>query len=516
MRTKTLFLTVAVLVAGMIPAVAQSNPGSTSGTDVEMPLSWPDGAIYVSSDHHNDKEFVRPDWWDPTPGTGITNIVNWDEPSGGSGFSGFHSGNPYYGPYAYQDTWAGGWWPEFGQGVQTSISDGSTNVIGAPDGTSVYGALSYGSLSFSSSRFIPWLGTNDNISLQYNDQRELTMLTGGDPTSSDDELYVISGSAETVDFLDFPVIDPYNPTFPIYNIIPPQQISIGSFGSLDTNGNLYVVLPTHKSPVVTPHISSSKYSYINIHGQGYKLTSTCVASVPTNYSRTTIGVGEEISCAMSPSIGAKWSVSGGGSVSPGNTIFSSSTIFTAPNHAASVTVTATFANGSQLSKKFTVIEPISYVRAQITGTNTASYFGTGNAGAGMTNAIWIGPTTVSFYKVSIMEVGEVSTNATGYFANTNTYPTDWLDHNHHGANHWTLLTVANVFSDHASSGTCSTPWSSGSFSWTIPADWSVGGGPTNSMTGWNQVHNIDSSGKVTVQKFGHTMTRTPNDVITTQ
>ena len=120
------------------------------------------------------------------PETGVTNIVNWDELSGGTGSSGAHSGNPYFSPYNYQDTWTGGRWPEFGQGVQTSIPDGSTNVTYAPDGTSIYGSISYGSLSFASSRFIPWLGTNDNISLQYNDQRELTMLTGGDPTFGDD------------------------------------------------------------------------------------------------------------------------------------------------------------------------------------------------------------------------------------------------------------------------------------------------------------------------------------------
>jgi len=37
--------------------------------------------------------------------------------------------------------------------------------------------------------------------------------------------------------------------------IPPEKISIGSFGNLDTNGNLYVVLPDNDPDVITPMIA---------------------------------------------------------------------------------------------------------------------------------------------------------------------------------------------------------------------------------------------------------------------
>jgi len=113
----------------------------------------------------------------------------------------------------------------------------------------------------------------------------------------------------------------------------------------------------------------------------------------------------------------------------------------------------------------------------------------------------------------------VATNAMGYFANTNTWPADNLNHSTHGANIWRALNENNSIAamDHASSGTCNPPWSSGSFTWPIPVGWRVGNSPvTNIMSGWSQNFLIDASGTVTVQKFGHSVTRTTNDVITTQ
>ena len=99
-----------------------------------------------------------------------------------------------------------------------------------------------------------------------------------------------------------------------------------------------------------------------------------------------------------------------------------------------------------------------------------------------------------------MEIGEVSTDAQGYFANANIWPVGNLNHSLHGANRWIGLSEANTFSDHASSGTCPPPWSSGSFSWNIPVSWQVGAGArTNSITGWNQLFSIDSNGDVTVK-----------------
>lgn len=191
-----------------------------------------------------------------------------------------------------------------------------------------------------------------------------------------------------------------------------------------------------------------------------------------------------------------------------------STVFTAPSNAAIVTVTAKVF-GKSISRNFTVVEPSGYVYAQLIGTNHDLV---GVALAGMTNIVFIGPTNVSFYRVWMEEVGAVSTNATGYFANTNTWPAGNLDHGKRGANIWFRLTSQNTWSDAASSGSCDQPWSAGNFTWPIPVAWQVGSAnspKTNYITGWNQNFTIDAGGTVIVQKFGNTVIRTPNDVITT-
>ncbi len=121
---------------------------------------------------------------------------------------------------------------------------------------------------------------------------------------------------------------------------------------------------------------------------------------------------------MVPSLTVGWSASGG-SVSLRS---GAQTTFTAPSNAANVTVTAHIGDAS-ISILFHVIEPSGYVSAIIASTENNGYYGAGNAGAGMyLYPVIIGPTNVSFENVWIMEIGEVATNATGYFANTNTWP----------------------------------------------------------------------------------------------
>jgi hypothetical protein len=60
------------------------------------------------------------------------------------------------------------------------------------------------------------------------------------------------------------------------------------------------------------------------------------------------------------------------------------------------------------------------------------------------------------------------------------------------------------------------PWSAGSFTWPIPAQWKIGSGPTNNIAGWNQTCTIDANGTLTVGKFGHSASRTTNNVYMTR
>jgi hypothetical protein len=120
---------------------------------------------------------------------------------------------------------------------------------------------------------------------------------------------------------------------------------------------------------------------------------------------------------------------------------------------------------------------------------------------------YIGPTNVSFYRVQVMEVGEDATAVSGYFTN-HTPPS----HIGSGADVWiTPIGQDNSWPasyDWARSTGWPSPWSDGGYTWIIAALWRVGNGPTNSMTGWNQVHTIYANGTMTVTKFGHTVSRT--------
>jgi hypothetical protein len=310
---------------------------------------------------------------------------------------------------------------------------------------------------------------------------------------------------------------------------PPEWVMVNGQAITDmhvtnVDGTLpgYVIVSGPAGAPLTVTLASTQY-YMNKDQtfpqsdiQIYHLVSQCVAPIPVNLARTNIGVGELVNLSFNPDLPSNstniiWSTTAG-SLSATNGV---TDLFTAPDNATNVTITATVGN-IPVNLYFQILAPTSYANVKI--ISAENDFGTGNAGAGMNIDVWIGPTNVSFYQVEIMEVGEIATNATGYFANTNTWPANRLDHSQHGANEWIPLGFDNsVGSDQAGSGPCSPPWSPGNFTWPIPADWKVGvDGSTNSMIGWSQNFTIDASGTVTVQKFGHTVTRTTNNVITIQ
>jgi len=469
------------------------NPGSSQATDVEKELEWPDAQSYI-----NLMQFVQDQlnlYADPSSSNCHYHTdCDWQELVGGNYKT--LGGCP---PEGY-DTgfWLGGRWPDLGWGTYT-YADGST-VSNSPPGSTV--PLSIEGIPSGSYSFTYKYG-GDTVIQKENTEFSYMLLTGGAPGSSGSELYGMTGWVYVLTYSDGLVR------------FPPEQAQIGSLGSLDTNGVLYVLLPVHSEIPVTLQVKASGSHYVVLQQTGYKLVSQCVANTPADDTRTTIGVGEKVICSMVPPLNVNWSASSGSI----GTEFVSSILYTAPSNAADVTVTATI-QGQSISIPFHVIEPSGYVSAIIASTENNGYYGAGNAGAGMyLYPVIIGPTNVSFGRVWVMEIGKVATNAMGYFANTNTWPADNLNHSTHGANIWRALNENNSIAamDHASSGTCNPPWSSGSFTWPIPVGWRVGNSPvTNIMSGWSQNFLIDASGTVTVQKFGHSVTRTTNDVITTQ
>lgn len=466
---KTKIFMVVFFAMGIIVAMAQSNPSSTNGVDAEMELSWPSATVYVSSINDNDSGILSDGPWSAS--------ANWNQTSGGF----FSIGSDY----SYEP----GIWPETLFGLS---ADG-----GVASDYGIYGVgwgISIGSESGAS--------PVENATWNYNDQAELNMLTGGAPGATGDELYELQG-----------VILSFSFDTGDYTNIPPQQIQIGNLGNLSANRTLWALLPTRLNVVVTPSGNPYYVPGVTVSGP-FQLVSQCVATNPPNQARTTIGVGEKVNMSFNPPLptNATWSVSAG-SVSLTN---GPSTLFTAPSNAVtSVTVSAQVGQAKPYTMNFNVYAPTGIDHAVIIATNNiqgAPNFTSGESGAEMVLNAYFAPTNVSFYRVSVMEVGENATNLTGYFSQ---FTPSQLYHS--SANHWTPLNQANNYSD-LDSGTFSPPWSpGGSFTWNIPANWQVtGSGQTNSMAnGWNQVFSIDSSGTVTIQKWGRSVTRTTNNVITT-
>lgn len=203
----------------------------------------------------------------------------------------------------------------------------------------------------------------------------------------------------------------------------------------------------------------------------------------------------------------QWSTSGG-TLSPIPSTGPSVTLI-APSSGGSATVTATV-RGASASVSFGVLEP-SGVQATVRAVDSDANI---EAFAGMYLDVVVQPTTVSFGQVQMMEIGEDATGISGYFVNNppGGHTTGA------GANQWHPIGCDNLIGDnmdHCYSAVFAPPWSpGGSFTWPIPAVWRVGNGATNSLPWSDQVFTLGSDGTVTVQKFGHSVTRTEYNGIT--
>jgi hypothetical protein len=348
-----------------------------------------------------------------------------------------------------------------------------------------------------------------------NAQATMEFQPGGKAIPGQQNLYVINSSATQYFCTKWPIPLWASP-MPVPSApVPEQSIEIGALGNLDTNGNLYFVLPAGAGPTdVTPRVpgmpcftfaANQLAQYTLVH----QTESTAVGN--TNNARTTIGVGELVDLSGMPA-NTIWSIQGGGSLSATN---GGGTTFTAPSNTGPSTVTVFAQVGAaQLSVPFTVLSPTGYASAQIVSTMS---FAVGQAAAEMHLNVTMGPTNVSFYRVQFEDVGEDATNVTGYFTN---YSATNLFHN--PGNQFLYLKSDNTwpYGDECAvtlpAPPLGPPWSAGGCTWQIPALWKVGdNGPTNSISGWNQVFSMDANATITIQKFGHSVTRTTNNVITT-
>jgi hypothetical protein len=134
-------------------------------------------------------------------------------------------------------------------------------------------------------------------------------------------------------------------------------------------------------------------------------------------------------------------------------------------------------------------------------------FPKGTQGVGMRTHMTIGPTSVCFGNVGLLEVGERPSSITGYFTEHGNAPpthqpnTKWVGFDDHNGD----------VRDHAWLSDRRKPWSPGSFQWVIPNKYRVNrkGDGTVFITTHQVFHITDHKGTTTITKGGASVTRTP-------
>jgi len=243
-----------------------------------------------------------------------------------------------------------------------------------------------------------------------------------------------------------------------------------------------------------------------------------------NYRRKKLGVGEVVTLGLSPAGETgewEWTHPREGLQKlEGNTtefvaLYSAGTSIVDFQHIPS---------GQSVSIPYTIVEP-----SMPTTVRTAKIdIPSGTAGAGMIIDIYFPPHDVSFENVETSEGMTKAKNVTGYFADKNIFSEAELTHWPSGVigelTHWTSVQEyqkqnKDKGSDIAAALSLDPPWrtgwlwgalgySGGSMTWSIPAYWRVKEDDIANPLDWtDQIFNLTGWGTVTVQKFGHTVTR---------
>ena len=226
-------------------------------SDVVLTIDSTPSGVFISAFHRH--------WREQLPAYVARDNLDWEDGKGGTQTG---VGVVSWNWQAYQAGFSATSWPVSPAGTYTfydgpTAADGSidlatatliSNSQGGLDGDWLWNELYSPSL----------LGFNTHYDLNQPDHQSLTvdseyrLATGGPLGSRQMNLWCISASATDAD-TGLP--------------IPPEQISIGSFGNLDTNGNLWVMLPDNDPPVITPKAGKNNYTF-TVGAQKYTLTLT--------------------------------------------------------------------------------------------------------------------------------------------------------------------------------------------------------------------------------------------------
>jgi hypothetical protein len=279
-------------------------------------------------------------------------------------------------------------------------------------------------------------------------------------------------------------------------------------------GVTIVAAPAGKNWDITPSYTNSTanidYTF-DVMATNIMLLSQCVATTPSNQSRTNLGVGEQVDLYFNlalPTTNITWSTTAGTLVATSGP----TNLFTAPDNATNVTITATVGK-APVNLNFNIIAPTGALLENVPDTLDTST----NPLALSYYANWyVQPDDVSFYNVQIAE-GVTNSIATGYF-----YPAENNETHVPGIplQGGTVVPGKGTLcgggyplgSDHISGGSEGPPYSNGTFTWHIPWSYITPDGKTNyfttvdhiktlTVTSSNAVLSIDkqgSSGSVTI------------------
>lgn len=142
----------------------------------------------------------------------------------------------------------------------------------------------------------------------------------------------------------------------------------------------------------------------------WEIISETVATSPTDRTRKTIGVGEEVNLSTNPSISITWSITGGGSISAVN---GTKIKFTAGGR-QSTSVVKGVKSSSNMSVSFSVLEPAEVTMERIISAGMEHINGKPTLRARL--RIYIKPTNVSFTHIAVREGTCPVTESLGYFS----------------------------------------------------------------------------------------------------
>jgi len=208
--------------------------------------------------------------------------------------------------------------------------------------------------------------------------------------------------------------------------------------------------------------------------------------------RTTVGVGELSTFAVSDVAGGSWKSADGAGAAINSVTFR----WTAST-AGTNTITYTASDGTTSSVTMTTVAP-----DKLSGKKDSDItFSKGVQGAGMKLTVTVLPTNVSFSALELKE-GTVKASAISGYYTSHTPP----DHDKAaGAEKWLSIGPKNDWSDTASGFGNPPPWSQGSYTWAIPVVWRRKGDKTEtafSATSDEVITITGTDGTTIVTKLG--------------